>query len=399
MKMKNIVFPRSIYPALKKHLAKKAITVLTGMRRVGKTTLIKQLFSEIVSNNKVYFDLERLDNRELFLEKNYEAVVLALQNYGLDFKKKCYLAIDEIQLVPNIVSVLKYLYDHHNIKFIVTGSSSFYIRNLFSESLAGRKKIFELFPLNFSELLTFKSVSFRLRGGTALQQKFLSAEYERLKSYYEEYVRFGGFPEVVLAKTRQEKEDLLTDIISSYVNVDIVRLSDFKRQKDFYGLIKMLVSRIGSRLDYVKLSQLTGISRPSLINYLEFLEKTYLIYRIPVFTKSRDREIVKARKLYFCDTGLANILSELSSGQQFENTVFNQLKFYGQINYFSLKTGREIDFVLNQRKAIEIKETPTRSDLGEISVLAKKAGLRDYLLIGRHPSLKFKDFVWAGSLL
>jgi len=398
-KMKNIFFPRSISLALKNHLGKKAITVLTGMRRVGKTTLVKQLFSEVVSNNKAYFDLERLDNRELFSEKNYEIVVSALQSQGLDLKKKLYLVIDEIQLVSNIASVMKYLYDHYNIKFIVTGSSSFYLRNLFSESLAGRKKIFELFPLDFNEFLVFKNVPFRAARQSVFRQKFQSSEYERLKSYYEEYVRFGGFPEVVLAGSKQEKTDLLTDIISSYVNVDIVRLSDFKRQKDFYGLIKMLVGRIGSRLDYVKLSQLTGISRPSLINYLEFLEKTYLIYRIPVFTKSRDREIVKAKKLYFCDTGLANILSQISSGQQFENTVFNQLRPYGQINYFSLKTGREIDFVLDQKKAIEVKETPTQSNFRELSALAKKAGLKEYFLMGRHPSLKFKDFIWAGSLI
>jgi predicted AAA+ superfamily ATPase len=202
-----------------------------------------------------------------------------------------------------------------------------------------------------------------------------------------------------LARAKQEKIDLLTDVVSSYINVDVARLSDFKRQKDFYGLIKMLVGRIGSRLDYVKLSQLSGISRPSLINYLEFLEKTYLIYRVPVFTKSRDREIVKARKLYFCDTGLANVLSQISSGQQFENTVFNQLKFYGEVRYFSLKTGREIDFVLNERKGIEAKETPTQSDSREISALAQRAGLKEYFLVGRHPSPKFKNFVWAGGLM
>ena len=397
--MKKTFFPRSIYPALKNHLKRGAITVLTGMRRVGKTTLVKELFNEVASGNKAYFDLERLDNRELFSERNYEVIVAALQSQGLDINKKLYLVIDEIQLVPGIASVMKYLYDRYRIKFIVTGSSSFYLRNLFGESLAGRKKIFELFPLSFSEFLTFKDIPFRITPRSIFGQKFQSAEYERLKSHYEEYVRLGGFPEVVLARSRPEKIDLLTDIISSYVNVDIARLSDFKRQKDFYGLIKMLVGRIGSRLDYVKLSQLTGVSRPALTNYLEFLEKTYLIYRVPVFTKSRDREIVKAKKLYFCDTGLANVLAQISSGQQFENTVFNQLKLYGPVSYFSLKTGREIDFVLNQRKAIGVKETATPADLKNLSALAKRAGLKEYFLVGRHPALKFQDFIWAGSLM
>lgn len=390
--------PRLVYPALKSHLNKKAITVLTGMRRVGKTTLVKQIFSEVASNNKAYFDLERLDNRELFSEKNYEAIVSVLQSRGLSFQKKLYLIIDEIQLSPNIASVMKYLYDRYNIKFIVTGSSSFYLKNLFGESLAGRKKIFELFPLNFGEFLTFKKVPFRSFKRSVFKQKFQPAEYERLKSDYEEYLSFGGFPEVVLANSKQEKIDLLTDIISAYVNIDVARLSDFKRQKDFYSLIKMLSGRIGSRLDYVKLSQLSGISRPTLVNYLEFLEKTYLIHRVPVFTKSRDREIVKAKKLYFGDTGLANSLSQISSGQQFENTVFNQLKFYGEVRYFSLKTGRELDFVVNRETAVEVKETPTQSDFRSLSGLAKLAGLKKRFLIGRRSSLKFQDFLWAGDL-
>jgi len=391
-------FPRLLYTGLKDHLNKKAITVLTGMRRVGKTTLVRQIFSEIISDNKVYFDLERLDNRELFSEKNYETIVSALQSRGLSFQKKLFLAIDEIQLNPNLTSVMKYLYDHYDIKFIVTGSSSFYLKNLFSESLAGRKKIFELFPLSFGEFLTFKNIPFRSLGLQTFRQRFQPAEYERLKSSYEEYISFGGFPEVVLAGSREEKTDPLADIVSSYINVDVATLSGFKRQRDFYSLIKMLSSRIGSRLDYVKLSQLSGISRPALINYLEFLEKTYLIYRLPVYTKSRDREIVKAKKLYFCDTGLANTLSQLSSGQQFENTVFNQLKFYGEVCYFSLKTGRELDFVLNQKRAIEVKEIPTQTDFKEALVLAETAGLKECLLVGRHPSWKFQNFLWAGNL-
>ncbi len=112
------------------------------MRRTGKTTLVQHILSEIVSANKVYIDLQRADNRNLFAEKNYENILLELAKNGLDIQKKMYIAIDEIQLVPEIPSVIKYLYDHHDIKFIITGSSSYYMKNLFSESLAGRKKIF-----------------------------------------------------------------------------------------------------------------------------------------------------------------------------------------------------------------------------------------------------------------
>jgi len=390
-------YQRKIYPEIKKHLKQKQITVITGMRRVGKTTILKHILEEIPSDNKAYFDLERVDTRELFSEKNYELIISALENRGLNLKQGLYLAIDEIQLSGNIASVLKYLYDNYNIKFIVSGSSSFYLKNLFSESLAGRKKIFELFPLDFGEFLTFKEVSFKSID-KVFQMDFEKSEYERLKSLYEEFVSFGGFPEVVLLKTNQAKKDLLNDIVSSYINIDVATLSDFRQQNDFYSLIKMLASRSGTRLDYTKLSQLTGISRPTLMNYLEFLEKTYLIYRLPVLARSSDKEIVKAKKIYFCDTGMANILAQLSGGQQFENTVFNQLRSYGELRYFALKTGREIDFILDALLAIEVKETPTTSDLKNLVETAKRAKTKKVRLVGRYASPKFKDYLWAGFL-
>lgn len=131
---------RLIYSELSRHLPKRQITVITGLRRTGKTTLIKKLLEDSGIKNKAYFDLERIDNRELFSEKNYENIITALSSRGIDFSKKTLLAIDEVQLLPGITSVIKYLYDNYNIKFIITGSSSYYIKNLFSESLAGRKK-------------------------------------------------------------------------------------------------------------------------------------------------------------------------------------------------------------------------------------------------------------------
>src|SRR3989338_104387 len=101
--------PRAIYPSLKEHLKTKHITVITGMRRTGKTTLIQQLLEDVPSKNKLYLDLERLDNRELFAEKNYDAVIHALEQRGLNPKEKMHLALDEIQLAKNIPSVVKYL--------------------------------------------------------------------------------------------------------------------------------------------------------------------------------------------------------------------------------------------------------------------------------------------------
>lgn len=389
-------YQRKIYPELKKHLASRQVTVLTGMRRTGKTTLIERLLSEVKSSNKLYLDLERIDNRELFSQKNYDAILESLRRRGLDLKKKIYLALDEIQLMPQVVSVIKYLYDHYGIKFLVTGSSSYYLKNLFTESLSGRKKIFELYPLDFGEFLVFKQIS--SQPVDFLKVHISVPEYERLRGYYEEFIAFGGFPEIVLAQTAEIKKDLAADIVNSYINIDIKSLADFKSAKDIYNLIKILAARVGGKVDYSKIASVSGLSRQTVAGYLEFFESTYLIKRIGVVTRNPDREIVKAKKLYFCDNGLLNVLADASGGIKFENAVFNQLKFHGELNYYSLKTGREIDFILNKQTAIEVKETPTSSDLKKLESLALAARIKKWTITGRFLSPNFQNYFWAGDI-
>lgn len=387
---------RAIYPDLKTHLSKRQITVITGLRRTGKTTLLKKLMDDFKGVNKIYIDLERIDNRDLFSEKNYENIITALSQRGLNFKKKTLIAIDEVQLLPNIISVIKYLYDSYPIKFIITGSSSYYIKNLFSESLSGRKQVFELYTLCFSEFLLFKNVNYT--SSNSFRKNFIQAEYERLKKHYDEFIRYGGFPEVVISKSIANKKDIVNDILNSYLNIDIKNIADIRDQKNLHQLLKMTASRAGTRLDYSKLSSLTGISRPSVHNYLDLLENTFVITRIPVYSKNRDREIVKAPKIFINDNGLLNQLAEVSSGVQFENAVFNQLKFYGKLQYYSLKTGKEIDFILNSNCTIEVKETATVHDMTLLKNLAKNIDISKNIVVARYPSPTFKDFMWGGDL-
>lgn len=389
-------YSRKVYKDLLLHAQSPLVTVLTGMRRTGKTTLVKQLLLDMENKNSLLLDLQRPDNRELFDQKNYEAIRESFIARGLSPNQTMVIALDEIQLSPQSPSVIKYLSDHHHIKFIVTGSSSYYLKNLFSESLSGRKKIFELYPLDFGEFLTFKNISFAQFDWE--KDLVNSLEYDRLAAYYEEYIHFGGFPQVVLAQSEAEKHDLLLDIMSSYVNIDIRSLADFSDERNLYSLAKLLASRVGSRVEYSTLASLTGLSRPTVTNYVSFFEKTYLIQTIPVYTRNTGREIVKARKLYFCDTGLANTLADLSGGAQFENSVFNQLARKAHIQYYALKTGQEIDFIVNGEIAIEAKQTPTTQDLNHLESMAARATLAHFHLVGRHLSPKFKEYIWAGSI-
>lgn len=397
--MNKLFYPRKIYPEIKHHLASGDVTIITGMRRTGKTTIVEHLLSEIESDNKIFLDLEKISNQEIFSDKNYDNVIVNLEHQGLKKSERLFVAIDEIQLMPNLPSVIKYLHDHYNVKFILTGSSSYYLKNLFTESLSGRKKLFELYPLDFGELLTFKNVPHNNLENIGALKSFNFSEYERLKVYYEEFIEFGGFPKVVLAGSSKEKKDILEDIISSYINVDIKSLSDFKDRSTVINIAKMLAGRTGCRLDYSKISRLTGLSRQTIVNYISLFESTYLISLVPVYSQNPDREIVKAKKIYFNDNGLAGTLADMDSGSKFENALFNQLKNKGSLQYFALKNGREIDFVINGKLALEAKETPTEFDLSRLSALSGKAGIAGYKLAGRFKRPNFSNYIWGGDIM
>ncbi len=386
---------RNIYDALFEHLSQKQITVITGMRRTGKTTLLKQLMKQIESNNKLYLDLERMDNRELFDSKNYDNIILALRQKGINPDAQIYLFIDEIQLVPNISSVVKYLFDSYQIKFVLTGSSSYYIKNLFTESLAGRKKVFELKTLTFGEFLNFKGIN---PGKPSFPfSKFSSYEYEQLNHYYSEYVEFGGFPEVALTDLENEKLDLLNDIINSYIYIDLKSLTDIKNIDNMKKLLKLLSIRIGSKLIISKIASLTQLSRQTVNNYIQFLEDTFVIERISVFSKNPNREITKTKKLYFSDNGIAKVFGLNSDGSLFENSIYNQLSHYGISQYYSRKDGKEIDFLLNDF-AFEVKESPNIYDLKNLKRLSSGIEIENISLIGKNRMDNFTDYVWGGSI-
>src|SRR3989304_9993794 len=192
-------YPRQLYTQLESELNTKKITVITGMRRVGKTTTLHHLYDLVSSNNKTMLDLENPLHRKVFEEENYDAVWNNLNQFGITNTVKAYIFIDEVQNLPDLSRVVKYLYDHWEVKFFLTGSSSYYLRNLFPESLAGRKMIFELFPLNFTEFLVFKQVSRNVKDSfVAKANNKNRIAYERLIPYFDEFIEFGGFPSVVL---------------------------------------------------------------------------------------------------------------------------------------------------------------------------------------------------------
>lgn len=391
-------YPRFLFSALKEALSDNRAVVITGMRRVGKTTSLHWLLDQVASSNKIYLDLERLDQRAVFQESNYDLVINFLRNRGLDSNQPMTVALDEIQYVPNLPSVVKYLADNHQIKFLLTGSSSFYLKNYFTESLAGRKVVFELFPLTFGEFLSFRAVTYQRRERFA-DMHFDPYEFERLKNHYEDYLLYGGLPSVVLEERPSARKDILNDIFSSYINIDVRTLADFQKIGELQQLLRVLALRIGNKVDQTKLASVVGISRPTLAQYLEFLEKTYVIARIPAFAGG-DKPAALGKKLYFCDNGIASILAQVSEGALFENAIYNQLRRYGNLAYIAKGSEYEIDFVVQEKKpvALEVKYHPTLSDSEKLNRIAEKHGIKRSWVVGKYSTPGWQDFLWGGLI-
>lgn len=392
------MFTRKIYPVLENHLSKKQVTVITGLRRVGKSTALKYLYDKAETSNKIYLDLERIENQNIFSQNSYKDIERSLELLGFDFSQPGIIGLDEIQMSKNSSSVIKALYDDYGVKFIVTGSSSFYLKNHFSESLAGRKRIFEMYPLDFEEFLQFKEVKTK----NIQKEKFktfLPTYYDLYKPKYEEFIRFGGFPEVVLADNADDKTAYLKDILNSHIELDVKLLGDVSSSDVLYKLILLLANRVGSKIDYSKIGNLLGINRLKIKEYILLLEYTYLIKTIKPFTKGIDKEITKQPKIFFADTGLLQICGQTSSGAIFENMIAHQLALIGEINYYEKSSGTEIDFILDKKTAIEVKETLSSFDIKSLQKRSKPLELEQNILIGRElaPS-GFKDFVWGGNV-
>ncbi|OGF22955.1 hypothetical protein A2Y83_05020, partial [Candidatus Falkowbacteria bacterium RBG_13_39_14] len=297
---------------------------------------------------------------------------------------RIYVFIDEVQHYPEISKIVKYLIDHYKVKFFLTGSASYYLKNLFPESLAGRKIIFELYPLDFEEFLIFKKENIEKYREIKNKKIINRLDYEIYDKYYEEFLEWGGFPAVGLAEGRGKKEQMLKDIFSSYYQNEIVSLADYRKNEKIRDLILLLASRAGSQLDLVKLSQELGIARVTVYSYLAFLQATYFIHLISPLSKSIDREVSGAQKVYFCDNGILKIIAKLNIGQIFENSIYNQLKIKGDLNYFRKPSGAEIDFILDKKTAFEVKATATVSYMNDFKKSMETAKLKEGCIISKN---------------
>lgn len=359
---------RHIDLKISQHFKKyKQVLVLLGSRQVGKTTMVKKVFP----------------TSDYFLVDN-EPIKKILETYDIETYKTLMnenateVIIDEIHLLNNPGRAVKIIYDQlENIKIIITGSSSFHIKNKTGESLAGRKIDYNLYPLTFSEYLNQKGIEKELNFNIfekAVDGKKYTLKDQLytfdVKSILNNVLIYGQYPHLI---KNPNDEKYLLNFIDSLIFKDILELNLIEDKKLAKDLLKLLAFQIGNLVNYSELSSSLKADQRTIKRYIEIFEQSFIVFRLYPYSKNKRDEISKAAKVFFYDSGVRNALigdfSDLESradkGALFENFIISELikqdsyldknyKFY----YWRTKQGSEIDVVLekgNDLVGIEVK--------------------------------------------
>ncbi|MBK6947458.1 MAG: ATP-binding protein [Haliscomenobacter sp.] len=372
---------RKKYHELLAHLPKQEMTVLIGARQTGKSTLLRQIADALIASGEamVLLSLERKDVL-LDLDRNPEHIFkyLPRQHEG-----RMFALIDEIQYLTDPTHFLKLLYDEHahRLKIVATGSSAFYIDRQFKDSLAGRKKIFELQTLDFEEFLMFRNQAQELRELNRLRAGEIekSTAAPQLWAALETYLIYGGYPAVVLEDDPKHRIERLQELKDSFVKRDMLE-SGITDETKFYRFMMLLAAQVGNLINIQELSNTLQIPRSAADHFLYVLQKCFHLSLARPFFQNLRKELVKMPKGYFQDLGLRNALINYfapleqrpDKGALLENYVFRRLtEQYAthQIKFWRTADGNEVDFVVEENafggKAVEVKFNPKEANLNK----------------------------------
>lgn len=271
-----MIYKRGIETEIEKHLFKGKIVAIYGARRVGKTTLVKNLLNQHSQKGR-YLSCDEPDVRQALTNKTSSELINYLGNNKL-------VVIDEAQRVKNIGITLKLLIDSKpEMQIVATGSSSFDLSNKIKEPLTGRVSEFLLYPLSTLEI---------------------SNNDTEIKRLLESRLIYGTYPEVV---TNQETaKETLQSIYKNYLYKDALEFQGLKNPEMIEKLLTALALQVGQEVSYTELANLVGIDQKTIITYIRLLELAFVIFRISPLSRNLRKEISKSRKIYFYDLGIRN---------------------------------------------------------------------------------------------
>lgn len=336
------------------------ILIVLGARQVGKTTLIKETLK---ARKTKYLNLDIEIDKQLFLR----AASLDPESAMDSFSNPEVLIIDEAQKLSQAGLIVKGWYDFGlSTKFIMSGSSSLNLLDQSAENLTGRNIKLYLPPLLFSEILFNQNW-----GITKDNLKGLEFYNKQIESLVFNNMVFGSYPEAVISQTKQ---DYLINLVSDYLLKDVLYSGLIKEPQLIRRLLSLLAYQAGSEVSVSELAVNLGISRITVNRYLDLLERTFVIFRLPAFGNNPRKEIVKNQKIYFWDTGVRNaLINEFNQdinrsdiGNLWENWILaefaKKIFLEGNIKkmfFWRTKIGSEVDLIVKdgngKLSAFEIK--------------------------------------------
>ncbi|MDO8482486.1 MAG: ATP-binding protein [bacterium] len=258
----------------------KKVVILYGPRQSGKTTLIKELMGlNKISENQM-FTGDDIFAQNLFGKND----LLALQKVVGENK---FLVIDEAQRIDNIGLTLKLLIDNFPIMLLVSGSASFDLAEKINEPLTGRTKTFYLYPFSYDEIA----------------DRYTRSSPE---ATMEDILRFGMYPKTTTLVGDSDKEDYLYEYLNNYLYKDILTFGQIKKPAKVMDLLVLLALQIGKEVSIAELAQNLALNQKTVGNYLDVLEKMFIIFNLRGFSRNLRKEIAKTSKYYFYDVGLRN---------------------------------------------------------------------------------------------
>ncbi len=306
--------------------------LITGSRQVGKTTLVEKL-SRDYDNNSIYLNCDEPDIRALLTDATSSKLKKLIGSNKL-------VIIDEGQRVLNIGITVKLLVDNlPESQVVVTGSSALELANELQEPLTGRKFEYNLYPFSMQELVDYHGLQ----------------EERRL---LDNRLIYGMYPEIALASGQQK--DLLLSLSDSYLYKDILVWGGVKKPELLEKILTALALQLGQQVSYNELSQTVGADNETVANYLNLLEKAFVVYRLPSFSKNLRNELKKSRKYYFYDNGIRNaiinnftpITQRQDKGGLWENFLLSErMKYLSKANlnrrryFWRTKQRQEIDYL------------------------------------------------------
>lgn len=325
-------YKRELYiEKIRKALKNKEILFLTGLRRVGKTTIMKQIIAELLTTTKpeniLFVNLDSF----AFLEYTIHQLV---EKYREIHKKAgsetFYLFLDEITAKETFEQELKSFYDNESIKMICSSSIATLMRDK-KAYLTGRTKTIEVLPLTFQEFLQFKEVTLK------------KADKAKLEGYFRDYLRLGGIPHYILT----EDKEYINELILSIIYKDIIAYHKITNEKVIKELFILLCQRVGKPTSYNKLAHILNISVDSVKRYISYFEDAYLFYIVDRYSKSFNERIASPKKVYIGDIGIKNVITDFKDlGSAYENLVF--LKIKNMLPAYYYEDGVEIDFITKE---------------------------------------------------